>query len=206
MLKPLTRDFYVGDTIEVAKNLLGKIIVRKFRKTVLSGKIVEVEAYIGSYDPACHAYKKTKGRCKVMYSIGGTAYVYFVYGNHHCFNVVTGKEGEGNAVLVRAVEPIVGIKKMKSFRGGIQELHNLTNGPGKFCQAFGITLKDNGRDLVTDKDFFIAENDVQNKDEIIIMQSTRIGINKGKDFPYRFFILNNKFVSKHKINERAIRI
>lgn len=204
MFIPLEREFYIRDTLSVAKDLLGKIIVRKLKKTILTGKIVEVEAYIGSHDPACHAYKKTKGRCETMYQIGGTAYVYFVYGNHYCFNIVTGKEGEGNAVLVRAVEPLEGIRLMKSLRGVEHSIHNLTNGPGKFCKAFGITLKDNGRDLVNDKNFFIAENDSNNG--IINMQSTRIGINKGNNLPYRFFIFNNNFISKHKLNNTALRV
>ncbi|MCX7832811.1 MAG: DNA-3-methyladenine glycosylase [Ignavibacteria bacterium] len=206
MNRPLSRDFYIRDTLTVAKELLGKIIVKRYGKLFLSGKIVEVEAYIGSHDPACHAYMRTKGRCEVMYAIGGTAYVYFVYGNHYCFNVVTGAKGEGNAVLVRAVEPLEGIETMKLLRGIEHNLINLTNGPGKFCKAFDIDMKDNGRDLVMDKNFFITENYKLSTEKIIIMQSGRIGINKGKEFPYRFFIYNNNFVSKHKINETAIRL
>jgi len=206
MLKALPREFYLRDTIEVAKDLLGKIIVRKYKNTFLTGKIVEVEAYIGSHDPACHAYKKTKGRCEVMYLIGGTAYVYFVYGNHYCFNIVTGKEGEGNAVLIRAVEPIKGLEFIRSQRGRDKSIYDLTNGPGKFCEAFQINLKDNGKDLVNDKCFFISLNNLPDYSKQVIMQSVRIGINKGKEFPYRFFISNNPFVSKHKLNETAIKI
>lgn len=196
---PIKRSFFLQNTIIVAKELLGKIIVKKIGKnTLLTGKIVETEAYIGEHDPACHAYQKLSGRSSVLYEDGGTIYVYFIYGNYYCFNVVTEKEGIGSAVLIRAVEPLDGIEIMKENRPGIKRIYDLTNGPSKFCIAFDIDKKFNNIKLSEDG-IYISEP--LRNENFEIKTSKRIGIVKGADFPYRFFIKDNPYVTRHKFNQ-----
>jgi DNA-3-methyladenine glycosylase len=190
--KKLNLDFYLQPTLKVAKNLLGKIVVRKIGKNILAGKIVETEAYIGENDPACHAFGGMTPRNKIMYLQGGHAYVYFTYGMHYCFNVVTEREGFPSAVLIRAVEPIEGIELMKKFRQ-TKDIYNLTNGPAKFCQAFKIDKSLNGASLLGDEIFIIESNDNLN---FKIGRSSRIGIKSALDKKWRFFIIGNPFVSK----------
>ncbi len=190
--KKLNIDFYLQPTLKVAKNLLGKIIVRKIGKEILAGKIVETEAYIGENDPACHAFGGMTPRNKIMYLLGGHAYVYFTYGMHYCFNVVTEREGFPSAVLIRAVEPIEGIDLMRKFRK-TDDIYNLTNGPAKFCQAFKIDKSLNGASLLGDEIFIIESSDNLN---FKIGRSSRIGIKSGLDKKWRFFIIGNPFVSK----------
>lgn len=195
--KPLPRKFYLQDTITVAKNLLGKIIVKKEGKKFLAGKIVETEAYIGEHDPACHAYQKFTERSSTLYEIGGKIYVYFVYGNYYCFNIVTEEEGKGNAVLIRAVEPLKGIEIMRIRRPKAKSDFELTNGPSKFCLAFDIDDRIHRKDI-TGNEIFVSLSEKKEKFQIAI--SKRIGLNVGVDFPYRFFIKDNPFVTKHKFN------
>lgn len=199
--KKLNYNFYQNDTIVVARNLLGKYLFRKIRTGYLIGKIVETEAYLGIDDPACHASKKKTKRNEVMFCNGGVAYVYFIYGNYYCFNVVTEKEDYGSAVLIRAIEPIEGIEVMKRNRKNVKDEISLTNGPSKLCLAFEIDKKLNGEDL-TEENIFIAEK--KEKEQLIISVTKRIGITEGADLPYRFYIQGNKFVTKHKINKEII--
>lgn len=199
--KPLPGIFYQDDTLNIAKNLLGKIIVKREGKKILTGKIVETEAYIGEHDPACHAYRKFTGRSSVLYEIGGTVYVYFVYGNYYCFNIVTEDEGKGNAVLIRAVEPLDGIDIMKIRRPKAKSIYELTNGPSKFCLAFDIDGKFNKNDITGNKIFVSLPS---KKEKFQISVSKRIGLKVGVDFPYRFFIKDNPFVTKHKFNKSLI--
>lgn len=192
--KKLNQKFYLQPTLKIARELLGKIIVRRLEDNILAGKIVETEAYIGEDDPACHAYGGITPRNKVMYLSGGHAYVYFTYGMHYCFNVVTEKEGFPAAVLIRAVEPIMGIELMKKFRN-TNDINNLTNGPAKFCQAFQIDKRLNGASLLEDEIFIIEPT---NTETFKIVRTPRIGIKQGLDKKWRFFILGNPFVSKTK--------
>lgn len=191
--KALKREFYLQDTITVAKQLLGKILVIKKNRTLLSARIVETEAYIGDHDPACHAYNKITNRSSTLYEEGGTIYVYFIYGNHYCFNVVTEPKGRGCAVLVRAVEPVEGLDYMIKRRGKTIPIYNLTNGPGKMTQALGIDASFNRKNLFTPSIYIYHP---ENQPNFEIVTATRIGINVGKEFPYRFYIKNNPFVSK----------
>ncbi len=186
-------NFFQDSTPEVAKNLLGKILVRVFKGQILAGKIVETEAYLDDNDLASHSAIGMTERNKVMFGEPGLAYVYFTYGMHYCFNVVTGEKGKGSAVLIRALEPIEGIELMKKFRNK-SDIVNLTNGPAKLCQALKIDKKFNGVDLKTSPDLFIAESISNSTFEIV--RTTRIGIEKSKDLPLRFYIKENKFVSK----------
>jgi DNA-3-methyladenine glycosylase len=198
-LKPLPRSFYFRPTLQVARNLLGKYIVRKIGIKLLIGKIVEVEAYCEG-DPASHAFRGRTKRNDVMFWEGGYLYVYFTYGMHFCANVVTGKEGTGEAVLIRAIEPIAGIEIMMKNRqkGRLHLLDgayltNLTNGPAKFCQAFDISRKENGSDLL-DGEISITEGEsIPSK---LIKRSSRIGIQQGVEKKWRFFIAGNIWVAR----------
>ncbi|WP_198426261.1 DNA-3-methyladenine glycosylase, partial [Francisella tularensis] len=181
-------------TIDAAKKLLGHFLVSKYNNKILIGKIVETEAYLYN-DPACHSYSNRTKRNSMMYAQAGTSYVYFTYGMHYCFNVVTADVGIGEAILIRALEPIAGIEQMQLNRSKTK-LIDLCSGPAKLTQALNINLKDNGINLL-DKDSSILlryNNDLIN--EIDIVQTQRIGISKAKDMPYRFYIKDNIFVSK----------
>jgi len=186
----LPKKFYSRETEQVAKDLLGKILVHKTTEGILKGKIVETEAYFGSGDPASHAYRKKTKRNYLMFEAPGKAYVYFCYGNHWLFNIVAKETKVPGAVLIRALEPLEGIEMMKRRRG-VSELKNLTNGPGKLTQAFGIGKSFNGFDLIGDKLFL---EDLKEKFEIV--KAKRIGISVGKNKLLRFYIKNNNFVSK----------
>ncbi|MBS1516939.1 MAG: DNA-3-methyladenine glycosylase [Bacteroidetes bacterium] len=191
--------FYLRDTLTVSKDLLGKFLVRKFRSRYAAVKIVETEAYIGGHDPASHAFGRITKRNSVMYGPAGRAYVYFIYGNYFCFNTVCGKEGEGNAVLIRAGEPAAGSDLMKKYRPRPKNELELTNGPSKLCMALNIDLEMNSSDITNpENSVFIADS--RKKDKFEIITSKRIGLNKGSDFPYRFFIKDNPYVTRHKFN------
>ena len=194
-MSPLPRPFYLRPTLQVARALLGKVIVHRTESGLLSGRIVETEAYLGSNDPASHAYRGKTGRNSVMFSLGGTLYVYFTYGMHFCANVVTGVEGKAGAVLIRGVEPIEGIDLMRQNRGFADDGKDrqLTNGPAKFCQAFGIAREQNGVDLCG-KLLFIA--DAPSMEPKHVGTSSRIGITIGKEKQWRFFMKGNRYVSK----------
>jgi len=199
----LKREFYSRDTIIVAKELLGKILVHNYNGKLLKGKIVETEAYLGIIDKAAHSYggRKTK-RVETMYGPAGIAYVYFIYGMYYCLNIVTQKEGIPEAVLIRAVEPMenIDIMAINRFNKPFRELNeyqkkNLTNGPGKLCKAFNITKEmHNGLDLCGDV-LYLEEGKWEN---LNIIETTRIGIDyaeEAKDFLYRFYIKGNPYVS-----------
>lgn len=186
-------DFFKGSTEEVAKKLLGKILVRNINGKILSGMIVETEAYLDENDFASHSAVGITERNKVMFGEAGLAYVYFTYGMHYCFNVVTGSVGRGSAVLIRALQPLEGIDLMKKFRKK-EDTFILTNGPAKLCQALKIDRKINGVNLKSSPEIFIAEMEQSNNFEIVVTK--RIGIKKSQELPLRFFIKANKFVSK----------
>lgn len=196
-MKPLPRSFYLRPTVHVAKDLLGKYFVRRLPGKTLIGKIVETEAYCEG-DPASHSFRGKTKRNEVMFWKGGHLYVYFTYGMHYCANVVTGPEGSGEAVLIRAVEPMEGVRVMMNNRFGVWRLKSrvtpvLTNGPAKFCQAFGIERKDNGTDLLG-KQIYVANGEKIPRHKI--GRSTRIGIRDGRDKRWRFFVKGNEWVSR----------
>lgn len=146
-LSPPDRSELAGPAVEVAPNLLGKILVCREGDRTSAGRIVEVEAYGGADDPASHAYGGLTRRNRSMFGPAGLLYVYFTYGMHHCANVVCGEAGEAQAVLVRALEPIAGLEAMAERRGGTKRPGNLCSGPAKLCQALGIGLHHDGIDL-----------------------------------------------------------
>ncbi len=197
-MKSLKTDFFANDTQSVAKALLGKLLVRELDEQRLIGKIVETEAYIGRDDPASHAFRGKTPRSALMFGPPGFAYIYFIYGMYFCLNVVTEAEDFPAAVLIRAVEPLHGIDQMRAFRHTKQP-SNLTNGPGKLCQAFGIDKKLNGCDL-TVPPLWIA--DAAPIPESKILATSRIGIRAGRDHLWRYCIKDHAFVSKPKHRRR----
>lgn len=192
MHTPLPRDFYQSvDTLSLAQKLIGMELIHESEEGITSGMIVETEAYLQN-DKACHAYGGLTARNAPMFGLAGNAYVYFIYGVHHCFNIVSGKEGLGEAVLIRALEPKKGVELMMKRRNK-QKLQELCSGPGKLVQAMGIHKQLNGASL-TEPPLYLTEG--FNKQELF--QTTRIGIGQGKDehLPYRFYIKDSKFISK----------
>lgn len=181
----MRRDFFNQDTREAAKELLGKYLVNGN----VVGKIVETEAYLQD-DPGSHSFKGKTKRNEKMFGKPGTAYVYTIYGIHNCFNIVTKQEGVGEAVLIRALEPISGIDLMKRRRK-TKDVKSLCSGPGKLVSAMGISKKHNGIDLIKGKLRVIGK-----KSSHEIVETKRIGLTNGKDLDYRFYIKGNDFVSR----------
>jgi DNA-3-methyladenine glycosylase len=198
----LPRDFYSRDPRLVSRDLLGKILLRRQRSKLLAGRIVEVEAYLGVDDPAAHSASGRTLRNAVLFGPPGHSYVYFIYGNHFCFNVSCLPDGEAGGVLFRALEPLTGIEAMAKARGlqlsqetGGGDLRRLTSGPGRLAQAFGITReRDNGKNLTNARsDLFIADDGFRPRE---IEITPRIGITKAIAHPLRYMIAGNRFVSK----------
>lgn len=174
-------------TVHTAKRLLGSIIQTKIDGKITSGRIVETEAYLSANDPACHASKGRTKRNEHMFLPAGYSYVYLIYGMYYCFNVVTEKEGVGAAVLIRAVEPITGISTMIDRRGTEK---NLTNGPGRLCEALGISKDHSG--LRLDRGIIQIKTGERVRN---IVSTPRIGITHGKELLLRFHEKNNPYVS-----------
>jgi DNA-3-methyladenine glycosylase len=200
----IQQDFYKRNTLDVAKSLLGQYLVREMNGLKIRSKIVETEAYIGSLDKACHGYNyKRTERTKPLFEDGGISYVYFIYGLYNCFNIVSSVEGEPEAVLIRAVEPIDNLDYIsnKRFKKNYNELNktqikNLTNGPSKLCMALDITRDQNYKKLYLEEEIYLEYN-TENNFEIV--ESKRIGIDyaeEAKDFLWRYYIKDNIFVSK----------
>lgn len=197
-INKLPRKFYTRDVLTVAKELIGKVLVKKEKNEILAGRIIEVEAYDGKVDRAAHTFIGKTRRNEVMFREGGYLYVYFSYGVHYCCNVVTGKENHGTAILIRAIEPIQGISTMIKRRFGRElknekEIYNLTSGPGKVCKAFGINKEHYGIDLTQDKIFLLDAPKLKSNK---IGVSKRIGISKSVDLPWRFFEKGNPYLSR----------
>jgi DNA-3-methyladenine glycosylase len=193
----LPRSFYEQSTVDVAKLLLGKFLVRTHPDGDSIGRIVETEAYIGPQDLACHAAKGRTKRTEVMFGPPGHAYVYFIYGFYNMLNLVTEAKDYPAAVLIRAVEPVKGIELMKRRRRS-DELGNLASGPGKLCQAFAIDRSLNGAD-VSGKILYVEDRGAPAPK---ILSTTRIGVNyagKWKDKRLRFLVRGNEFVSKRYV-------
>ena len=194
MRDPLPPEFYLNPTVQVARDLIGSLLARRLPDgRLLSGTIVETEAYVTG-DPASHAFGGRTPRNAAMWGPPGSAYVYLSYGMHQMLNIVCGPEGVGEAVLIRALEPVEGIEAMRAARGGIESRFALTNGPGKLAQALLITRAElNGVDVTR------AGGDIAlypRRTQPDISAGARIGITKGTEFPYRFFVAGNPYVSK----------
>ncbi len=198
-MKKLSREFYTrADTLQIAQDLLGKIlVVPTAAGKRVSGMIAETEAYCGIEDKAAHSYgsRRTK-RTETMFAVGGTVYIFFIYGMYFQFNVVAGEIGAPHAVLIRAVEPIEGIEKMRERRGSKMKDTNLTSGPGKLCIALGIDKSFNNEDLLSGRVWLEAGAEVTPAE---ISCGKRVGIDYAEEYaekPWRFWLGDNWFVSR----------
>ena len=206
MARTLSTAFFARDPRHVALDLLGKLLLRKRGRKRIAGRIVEVEAYLGSGDAAAHAASGPTTRNRVLFGPPGRAYVYFIYGNHHCLNVSCQPAGQAGCVLIRALEPVTGVAEMARARGlrppargagpaSPRWLRRLTSGPGRLCAAFGITrARDNGRNLTTRASRLWLDDDGFRPRRIIL--TPRIGIRKAADKRLRFVIADSPFVSR----------
>lgn len=199
----LSREFYNGDTVEVAKALLGKYLVRRLPDgTVLAGRLTETEAYVGRCDKACHAYNyRRTERTATLFGPPGHAYIYLIYGMYHCLNVVTEPEGEPAAVLIRAMEPVAGTDTIRRPRFEDKPLttyrkKNFLNGPGKLCKGLSLTKAENGLDLTEDT-LYLCDSPLDfgvpltERPKERICAGPRIGIDyaeEARDFPWRFWL------------------
>lgn len=197
-IQPLDRAFFGRNPKRVARELLGKVIVRKARGEVMTARIVEVEAYLGVDDPAAHSAAGRTPRNSVLFGPPGYTYVYFIYGSHYCLNVSCEPDGRAGGVLFRALEPLTGIEAMAKARGieikSEKDLPKLTSGPGRLCEALGITrAKDNGGDLtLVEGSLWIGADGYRNRRVIC---TPRIGITKAADRPLRYLLADSRFVS-----------
>jgi DNA-3-methyladenine glycosylase len=193
----LTRQFYENyDTVSLARALLGQKLVTAFRGVETAGMIVEVEAYLGKEDPACHAARGMTERNRVMFRSPGYCYVYLIYGMYHCVNVVSDPEGVGSAVLIRAVEPLSGIDVMRRRRSMSRAARDIdiARGPGRLCDALGIVRGWSGEHFADSSKIWIEP--YQRVSSAGIGITGRIGISAGGDMPLRFFIAESRFVSR----------
>jgi DNA-3-methyladenine glycosylase len=194
-LKKLPRSFYSRSTLQVAQDLIGKVLVRDFDGRRLSGKIVETEAYVGPHDLACHASKGHTPRTSIMFGPAGYAYIYMIYGFYFCLNVVTERKDYPAAVLIRGVEPLENLDFMRELRNNPERDTNIASGPGKLCRAMSIDKRLNGEDLLGHT-LWIEDRKL---DSGPILSSPRVGVDYAgeyKDKPWRFFLANNPHVSK----------
>lgn len=191
----LSFSFYARDTVLVARELLGKILQHKNGSGTMSGVIVETEAYLGFEDPASHAFNGITPRNRPMFEEPGHAYVYFIYGNHYCFNVVAHIPNTAGAILIRAIEPLEGVLIMQKHRR-LTNIKNITNGPGKLAQAMNITKAHNGLDLTNGQLNIIEGASMQYE----IKATPRIGIKQGTKQLFRFIIAGNCYLSNNRIN------
>lgn len=193
-LTKLPRSFYTRGSVTVAREMPGKFLLRRLDGRLIGGRIVEVEAYRGALDPASHAYRGRTARNEMMFREGGYLYVYFTYGMHFCCNVVTGRAGRGEAVLIRAVEPLWGIQAMALRRSlPASRLTQLCSGPGRTCQAFAIGRPENGTDLCGEA-IWLASSPVS-ASGFRIGRTTRVGIRRGREHRWRFLFTGSRYCS-----------
>jgi DNA-3-methyladenine glycosylase len=196
----LPADFYARETELVARDMLGAILECHSPEGVCAGRIVETEAYLGEHDPACHAAVGRTARTLPLYGPPGTAYVYFIYGMHWCVNAVTREEGLPSAVLVRALEPLDGIELMRRRRPGARRVEELTNGPARLCRALGITGVHNGLSLQHPP--LVVRRGRPVPDDAVAV-TRRVGITKAAEWPLRWLVRDNAFVSARGPTEKT---
>jgi len=191
--RPLPRSFFLRPTAIVARDLLGRVLVHESSEGAAAGVVVETEAYLRA-DPASHSFRGPTSRNASMFGPPGRAYVYLVYGVHHCFNVVTAPAGIGGAVLVRALEPIEGLDLIRLRRGDVRD-RDLCNGPGKLVQALGIGREHDGVDLSRGPILLLERKPLQFA-RARLARGVRVGITSGTDLPLRFYLRESLFVSR----------
>lgn len=191
-MKKLNRKFFKQDPSVVAKDILGKILVHETEQGILSGRITETESYEAYTDPSAHSYTGKSERNKSLYLEGGHLYLFKIH-KYICMDIVTGEKGVPSSILLRSLEPLEGIEVMKENRNR-QKLTELTTGPGKLVQALQVPFKCNGHDICESESKIYIVDDGYKVEEIV--QTARVGISKAKDLLNRFYIKNNKFVSK----------
>lgn len=189
----LPQVFYARPTLDIARDLIGKTLYRQTQNGVTAGVIVETEAYVAAIDPSAHGYRGKTPRNAVMFGPPGRAYVYFTYGMHYCLNVVTEEDGVAAAVLLRALEPTVGLPLMRSRRGERIADRDLARGPGRLCAAMALTVAENGLDLQSDA-LWLAETPDFPPDAPVVA-TPRIGITQAADWPWRFVLAGSRWVS-----------
>ncbi|MDE3229530.1 MAG: DNA-3-methyladenine glycosylase [Chloroflexota bacterium] len=190
---PLPRAFYDRPTLTVARDLLGKLLLRRTADGVVGGVIVETEAYVSAIDPAAHGFRGQTPRNRSMFGAPGRAYVYRSYGIHYCLNVVTEGEGVAAAALIRALRPLVGLELMRARRGERIADRDLARGPGRLCQALALTTTDDGADLLGPA-LWLAEAPGQ-APAPRIAATPRVGISQAADWPWRFVVVGDAYVS-----------
>jgi DNA-3-methyladenine glycosylase len=194
----LERSFFARDAPEVARDLVGKLLVR--RDDGLVARIVEVEAYM-AHDPACHAHNRRTPRLEPLYGPPGHAYVYFTYGMHWCLNTATGSEGSAQGCLLRAAEPLQGLERMRRRRGDVVD-RDLLRGPARLAQAYGLDGTWSARDLCADEaPLHLADDGVRPE----VVTGPRVGVSRAADWPWRFFDQTSRFVSPYTRSPRAPR-
>lgn len=196
----LPRKFYRDSTKTVARNLLGRTLVSNIDQVLTAGRIVEVEAYLGSGDAAAHSANGPTPRTRIQWGPPGNAYVYLIYGMYCCLNFVTEPEDTPGCVLIRAIKPVLGLEHMKSRRKFPRKVVDIGNGPGKLTQALGISRDHNGADL-TRNPLYVSDGSPKKDKEVAV--SPRIGIRHAAELPLRFFVRNCEFVTKHAFNRYA---
>ncbi|WP_297420216.1 DNA-3-methyladenine glycosylase [Clostridium sp.] len=200
----LDKEFYKQGALNLAKELLGKVVVRTVDNVALKAKIIETEAYIGEVDKASHAYNgRRTERTEPLFREGGIAYIFFIYGKYYCFNVISGIEDKGEGVLIRAFEPLNEFDYLakKRFNQNYEELSEakkkaISNGPSKLCLAYSIDKSDNYKKLYETGDIYIEDGE---NEKFEIIETKRVGIDYAEeavDFPWRFYIKGNKYISK----------
>lgn len=195
-MPPLPQDFYARDPIAVARELLGKVVVRETPEGMASGKIVEAEAYLSSRDSACHASRGPNRKNAAMFGPAGRAYVYMIHARW-CLNVVTEEVGVASAVLIRAIQPLAGVPLMQ-HRRGLDDLRDLARGPARLCQALAVTKALDSHNLTLGRELWIAADPDADSTPLRICRSRRIGVTSAHSRLLRFFLADNPFVSSSR--------
>lgn len=198
---PLPRAFYDRPTLDVARGLIGKTLLRRTADGVAGGMIVETEAYISAIDPSAHGFRGPTPRNRSMFGEPGHAYVYRSYGVHFCLNVVTEGAGVAAAVLIRAIRPQVGVELMRARRGERVAARDLARGPGRLCQALALTLADDGDDLLGAA-LWITEPPASDG-ALPIAATPRVGITQAADWPWRFVVAGDPYVSGRGVRRES---
>lgn len=190
--RAVSRAFFNRPPVEVARALLSTVVVHRLNGVTLAGRIVETEAYLAYDDPAAHSYRGLTNRTRVIFGPPGRAYIYFIYGMHHCLNLVAEPQGVPGCVLIRALEPVAGFDEMRRRRPKAKSLRDLASGPGKLTQAMGVTAEHYGADVTRGA---LTVRPLRRPGEFTIVAAPRVGVTSAKELPLRFYIQDNECVS-----------